>query len=136
MQWDPAYDLGIEDIDLQHHFFLNLVNRLANELQAAQDDDRRLALIEELNAYTRFHFISEENLMRREGFAQADEHRQHHRALLDQLSHRQASLAMKHTAESAEAMVLFLREWFLNHTQHEDRRFAQYMASHAQRAGQ
>ena len=57
-EWESGYELGIEDIDLQHHFFFNLINRLSNELLQAKDVQFRLDLINELNAYAKFHFIS------------------------------------------------------------------------------
>ncbi len=38
--WKKDYDLGIEDIDFQHHYFLNLINRLSGELIMTTEPSR------------------------------------------------------------------------------------------------
>jgi len=37
--WHKEYEIGVEDIDLQHHYFFNLINRIETEI--AGTDDRR-----------------------------------------------------------------------------------------------
>ena len=126
LNWKADYDLGIEDIDFQHHFFLNLINRLSEELRMTTEPSRRTALIAELNAYTRFHFISEENMMSKAGYPELDEHRQQHLDLISTLNSREAMLQLRKSDESAEDIVEFLQDWFVRHTVGEDRLFADY----------
>jgi len=125
--WNSSYELGIEDIDYQHHFFLNLINRLSDELLKVKDTNYKFSLISELNAYARFHFISEENMMQREGYPALQEHKQLHRELIDQLSIRQNMLMLKGSEKEIAEIIDFLVTWFLNHTTHEDRLFADYL---------
>jgi len=124
--WKSEYALGIEDIDFQHHYFLNLINRLSDELRMATDQKRRSALIAELNAYARFHFVSEENIMAKAGYPDLENHRQHHLDLISQLNSREAMLQLEKTDARAEDIVKFLVEWFLSHTTGEDRLFAEF----------
>ena len=126
IQWKENYDLGIEDIDLQHHFFLNLINRLSDELRMTTNPSRRTALISELNAYARFHFISEENMMAKANYPELDVHRRHHLELISQLNSKEAMLQLEKTDQRAEDIVDFLLAWFVNHTTGEDRLFADY----------
>lgn len=128
MQWESKYELGIEDIDFQHHCFFNLIKRLDEELGRADHLDYQASLVNELNAYARFHFISEENLMRRAGFPELDAHRRHHRELIEQLSYRQLRLTTKQSGEECAEIVSFLKQWFFAHTGHEDRLFADFLA--------
>lgn len=129
LHWRADFETGIEDIDFQHHYFLNLINRLARQFLRAEDDDYRAALIAELNAYARFHFISEENLMRRDGYPELAHHRRLHDELIDELSSREQALELAH-AEGREAdIVEFLVAWFTHHTSQEDRRCAEFRAS-------
>ena len=88
------------------------------------EPSRRTALISELNAYARFHFISEENIMIKSGYPQLEEHRQHHRDLIQELNTREAMLQLQKTDERAEDVVEFLKQWFIGHTIGEDRLFA------------
>jgi hemerythrin len=114
--WDARFEIGIEDIDLQHHFFLNLINRLAGELGHARDPDRRAAVLAELNAYARFHFLSEENMMMRDGYPELARHRRLHDDLIDSLS-----------AREHEVILRFLADWFVHHTAGEDRHYADFV---------
>ena len=132
--WKKDYELGIEDIDLQHRFFLNLINRLADELRMTTDAPRRASLIAELNAYARFHFISEENMMANANYPQLGEHRRHHLELISELNSKEAMLQLDATDQRAGDVVDFLVEWFLHHTTGEDRRFAEFY--HRRMAGE
>jgi hemerythrin len=66
--WNKQYEIGIDDIDVQHHYFANLINPLGKHLLKPGDLDYKKSLVNELNAYARFHFTSEENLMKLEGY--------------------------------------------------------------------
>lgn len=124
IEWQPTYELGIEAIDAQHRYFANLINLLSDELRKTDHRDYQDSLLNELVAYARFHFISEENLMFRSGYPQLDEHRQHHRELIDRLSARIGKLSLHHSENAADAVIDFLAEWFINHTVIEDKKFS------------
>jgi len=127
IEWRSSYELGIEDIDFQHHYFLNLINRLANELERAESLERQNALISELSAYARFHFISEENFMFAAGYREFAEHKNLHFELLDQLSSRTNMLAIHKSEIAGGDIIDFLIDWFLHHTSTIDRVFADWM---------
>lgn len=127
INWEHKYELGIEDIDYQHHYFLNLINRLSDELESTTDNAYRTALIAELNAYARFHFKSEENMMMRAGFPELAQHKEHHRDLIDKLSYQESMLALNKLDKDDGEIIDFLVQWFLKHTAVEDRRFADFL---------
>ncbi|MET0091887.1 MAG: bacteriohemerythrin [Sedimenticola sp.] len=127
LSWSTKYELGIEDIDFQHHFFLDLINRLADALDEPDNGPYQARLITELNAYARFHFISEENMMLHAGYPSYTEHKNHHDDLLEQLSIRENMLDMKHSKEEIAGILEFLSNWFFHHTVSEDRLFADYL---------
>ncbi len=129
LSWKVNYDLGIEDIDYQHHYFLNLINRLSEELSEVTAPARQAALIAELNAYARFHFVSEENIMAKAGYPQLEDHRELHLDLIRQLNSREALLKLENSNQRADEIIGFLSDWFLNHTTGEDRRFADFYHS-------
>ena len=125
--WEACYELGVEDIDLQHHFFFNLINRLARELLLTDNAQYRGELINELNAYAKFHFISEENMMRKSGYPHFSYHHNLHVELIEQLSTRGSMLLLAEAKGSTESIITFLGEWFLKHTREVDRNFARYL---------
>ena len=131
IDWSPNYELGIEDIDFQHHLFLNLINRLSGELEDAELPEYKVSIVAELNAYARFHFISEENMMVKADYPQLAEHKEHHRKLIDQLSAKGNMLLKKGSEKEGQRIIDFLVDWFVNHTRVEDRLFADYMRTRA-----
>ncbi len=129
IHWKLNYNLNIEDIDFQHHFFANLINRLSKELYSSEQVEYQSALIAELNAYAHFHFISEENMMFRVDYPNLEQHKQHHLALIEQLSNEGNTFRLHPSKDKAEKIIDFLVHWFLNHTLHEDKLFADYLHS-------
>ncbi|MET0071982.1 MAG: bacteriohemerythrin [Candidatus Thiodiazotropha sp.] len=128
--WSEKYELGIEEIDLQHHYFLDLIARLANELQSSNDHYYHKSLFIELGLYTHFHFISEENLMYRASFPGLKEHKKFHNQLIDGLNRNKLLFEDGHI--QAIHVVEFLEQWFLNHTVGEDRKFAEFLNKSAE----
>ncbi len=126
IHWKDKYKLDIEIIDLQHQYFAGLINRLSQQLKQTDNLQYQAAMISELNAYARFHFISEENLMQQAGYPGLQQHKKLHHDLTDQLSVRESRLELHHGEAEAESIIDFLRDWFLRHTVEEDRKFADY----------
>ncbi len=126
--WQNKYLLGIKEIDYQHEYFLQLINRLADEVEHVDHLEYRLLLLAELKAYVRYHFISEENMMYKEGYPDLEAHKQHHRQLLDALAPKITNLEITKSQEELEKLVDYLVEWFFHHTASEDRGFSNYLA--------
>ena len=121
LHWQSAYDTGVEEIDLQHRYFLALINRLRGELDACDDENHRHRLFDELARYAAFHFISEENLMLKYGYPGYEQQRRLHLELIDQLSWRMQS-------PSYDDLFEFLIRWFVHHTVEEDHRIGDFVS--------
>lgn len=124
-RWRTEYAIGVEDIDLQHQFFVALINRVGRELDQSLSKATVMSLFQEVVLYAQFHFFSEENVMSRWAFPLFDEHRELHGALIDDLTRLRISFENEHLEGSA--VRSFLKNWFLDHTLHEDRKFGQFM---------
>lgn len=129
IQWKAAYELGVETIDLQHKYFFNLIIRFAEEINGDHFYQRRL--IQELNAYAKFHFISEENMMYKAGYPLLPEHKTHHIALINALNAKQAAFLFGDL--QADEIVVFLTDWFVKHTTGEDKMFAEFLFKNLER---
>jgi hemerythrin len=119
LHWGHQYLTGVKEIDLQHHYFMELINRIGRELESTEDHSHRERLMNELGKYATFHFVSEENLMLKMGYPKFNQHVLLHRELLDKLSSHRIQ-------DSPEAFIGFLTAWFLNHTIEQDQKIGDF----------
>jgi len=127
--WKAEYDTGVEHIDNQHRYFLNLIHWLWHRLLSAEDFLFKTRYIDEVMNYARFHFLSEENLMRDHGYPDVAHHEQLHGNLLKELNYKVSQLEFG-DIDSRE-FVRFLKDWFLGHTAEEDRKIGLFVKRHA-----
>lgn len=124
--WVKEYEVGIDIVDNQHHYFFDLIKRISQEFQDTKSFNMRSDLIKELNAYAKFHFVSEENLMKKFQYPGLADHIHKHLLLLDALSAKENMMALGKDSDSDD-IVAFLVEWFLSHSTGEDKAFAEYL---------
>lgn len=122
--WKQDYTIGVEEIDVQHHYFSILVNRLMDDLAQIKDDYYRARLLEELSRYASFHFISEENIMLRCSYPGLKDHQELHRHLINELNEKINYFTLSKL--SSDAVLTFLIDWFVNHTLEIDKKFGHY----------
>jgi hemerythrin len=62
LEWESDFETGNEYVDLQHGFFVDLINRVGINFSETDDAAYTEKLISELRKYAEFHFTSEENI--------------------------------------------------------------------------
>ena len=122
IEWKESYNIGIEEIDLQHKYFVSLIKRLSKAMKESNDNMFCQNLLNELVKYAQFHFVSEENFLYLMKYEHIDEHRNHHANLLGALGNQIGLFQI--SSISSEEIITFLWDWFVSHTQIEDRKFA------------
>jgi len=125
LEWKAAYDTGVEHIDNQHRYFLNLISWLLGRLLTSEDFLLQTRYIDEVMHYARFHFLSEENFMRDQGYPDVARHEQMHGNLLKQLNYKVSQLEFGDI--DSRDFIDFLKEWFLEHTAEEDRKIGLFV---------
>ncbi len=127
MEWKAEYNLGIPSIDQQHRRLVAMINALDEGLQTrGRYSDKILRQIfVELGDYTASHFGYEESLFDEYGYAEAEEHKQQHMALLDQV------LGLQMRVEHGEMdvgpeLLEFLQHWLKHHILGSDREYAEF----------
>lgn len=123
--WSDRYRIGVEAIDLQHQYFVDLINHLSLRSKAGGRRDSTNRVLLELYKYADYHFCSEENIMLDHGYPAVEEHRELHRILLHDLSARICRLEAAQT--DLDSLVGFLFLWFVGHTADEDQKLAAYL---------
>jgi len=123
--WKNEYNTGILEIDYQHKYFAELINRFSLNLTRLVEKKLLLDFFTEITKYAAFHFCSEENIMKLCNFPDLNTHRNMHYDLINQLSCE--TLSVELSIEELSKVLVFLKQWFLNHTIHEDRKLYDYL---------
>lgn len=122
--WKAKYQIGVARIDLEHKLFLGLVNSLKLAHNKGRSEEVLQGIIDEIELYARFHFTSEENLMKAIHYPEYDEHHWRHNELLETFRIKKLNHA------SFDNFHQFLVEWFIEHTTVEDIRIKRFVDDH------
>ena len=121
LEWESEFETGNEYVDLQHHFFVDLLNRVGINFRETDDAAYTDKLISELRKYADFHFTSEENIATSCNLQGVSAHHQRHLELLEEFNHHAEDL--KKGLITVDQFLGFLTDWFVGHTVYEDQKF-------------
>lgn len=115
--------LDAEVIDLQHRELVNMLNRLNDAVKNNQSREDIYRIIDEVIAFTDFHFKTEEQLMVQSGYADIEWHKDKHRQLMQDALHLKGKLANV----GEEMFTDWFNHWpftrVLKHIQYADKQF-------------
>lgn len=117
----------VSDIDQQHQVLVNMLNALNDAVKIRKPRDDIFLIIDEIIAYTRFHFATEERLMVNSGYTDVEFHKDKHKQLMQDALHLKEKLA-----DLGEEMFT---DWFkhwpftrvLAHIQYADQQFEEQL---------
>jgi hemerythrin-like metal-binding protein len=121
LEWESDFETGNEYVDLQHRYFVELINRVGINFRETDDPAYKEKLISELGKYADFHFTSEENIATSCNLSGVSGHHQRHSELLEEFNHHAGDL--KKGLKTADEFLGFLTDWFMGHTIYEDQKF-------------
>jgi len=125
--WKKKYNIGLELIDHQHQYFLNLISRLSELLETDLSDYLITRLVNEILKYADFHFQSEENLMLIEEYPEFEKHKELHKDLIEEIGTFLYYFSKQE--KQADELIGFLVKWFIDHTVEEDSKLGDYIKS-------
>jgi hemerythrin len=122
IEWNPAFETGISEIDNQHKRIVKLVNTMqsaavSNDAKAIDD------VLTELTDYTVSHFTFEETIMAEAGYQFLGPHKKVH-----ELFARKVTSYIERYREGENIAVELnnmLVKWLFNHITNEDRGYVQ-----------
>lgn len=123
--WNESFEIGIDSIDREHHFFLDLIKEICEASKREAELSLLSQYIDQLILYARFHFFSEELFMQQLGYPRLQEHKILHQQLLGKLSD-QVTLFQLKKVKMTEVLG-FLIDWFKYHTLVEDKKISEFM---------
>ena len=121
LEWESEFETGNEYVDLQHRFFVDLLNRVGINFRETDDAAYTKKLISELRKYADFHFTSEENIATSCNLQGVSAHHQRHLELLEEFNHHAEDL--NKGLITVDQFLGFLTDWFVGHTVYEDQKF-------------
>jgi hemerythrin len=115
------------EIDQQHQALVSMLDRLNDAVKNKESREDIYRIIDEVIAFTRFHFAAEEKLMLHSGYTDVDFHKEKHRQLMEDALHLKGKLA-----DLGEEMFT---DWFnhwpftrvLAHIQYADKQFEEQL---------
>jgi hemerythrin len=129
-KFDTRFQVGIEQVDLEHRKLFEIAGRVHDSLAAEGDAaiDAARSAVAELLDYTATHFANEEKLMESAGYPELEAHRTLHRNLIVQ------AREMEMRAEFGERHVpielnRFIYNWLVDHIMANDKKFGQFAAT-------
>jgi hemerythrin-like metal-binding protein len=115
LAWSERMAIGVPEIDRQHQRLLELLNELEDALARGGSQRFVRPLLADLSSYARYHFSTEQNLMRLHHKPGYDEHVVAH----DEFTAKVEELRKMLETETAETTAVdtgrFLRSWIVRH---------------------
>lgn len=128
MTWGPQLEIGIHEIDLQHRNLLAIANHLHDAIAAGQAMQAVDWILEELTLYAKYHFATEEKLMKRHRHADSEEHTREHEKMLKAIRRFKKKFHAGEPRVEHEVME-FLGVWMTRHIMGSDRALGQDLAA-------
>ncbi|WNV05001.1 GGDEF domain-containing protein [Candidatus Methylospira mobilis] len=130
-RWDKHFETGLSDVDDQHHRLVDLINRFGDILNESGSvlSESIDGVLDELAAYTEYHFTEEETMMAEVGVDERHVTAQSkaHAAFLDEISAMRGGVT--HDIKAAENLLKFLTHWLAYHILGTDQAMARQVAA-------
>lgn len=126
VQWDDSLSVGIKAIDEDHKKLLGLINNLQTAAHYNTGEAFERQALEELVNYTKFHFQREEDLMREHGYADLDNHKAQHEAMIAEVG-RVLEAYEEDRERTIENLCQYLKRWLIKHIGGTDQLYVPYL---------
>jgi two-component system, NtrC family, sensor kinase len=115
-QWSDRFNTGVDEVDRQHQRLMAMLNELDEARTLGGEAQVMLGLLDGLVDYTRYHFSTEEALMRGRGFDPEvyRAHRAEHQTFVDQVVTARANAQASPTVVG-DRLLGFLVHWLTEH---------------------
>ena len=123
VQWKESYSLNNLTLDNQHKKFLCILNRLYDDFMEGVNELAYENAVDNLVAYTDYHFQTEESIMCKIMHKNYYGHMQEHKKFTEKV--RDLKETIEHgSKDKTKDLIEFLVNWLLHHVILEDRKIA------------
>ena len=128
LNWSESYSVGIREIDSQHKKLIDLINSLHEGMKTGKGKELLGGILNELAAYTVYHFGFEEKLFAEFGYPETIIHKRQHSDLVAQVKKFIKSYNNGGGVITIEIMN-FLRDWLSQHIVGADKKYSVFLNS-------
>lgn len=133
IKWDKSYEVGVDEIDEQHHILVNTLNDASELLEKEYSLENLQNITKDLLSYALYHFETEEELMSEYGYnrEKVDEYEKHmkqHRDFSNKVLEIRDSLKNGNLIEK-EKLIKFLVSWLINHINKTDKKLGEFLSN-------
>lgn len=125
-QWDEAYSVGIDILDEHHRYLLQLLGRLEYVVTHSEGIFAVNKALNALDCYVNVHFREEERMLQVCRYPRLEAHQRLHQFFRARLLAFREDLKNNPLVIGHE-VVRFLRDWFIQHIQREDRKIIEFI---------
>ena len=126
VQWKEEYSVGILHIDQDHKKLISLLNQFTIAYDYAMSEAFEKEALEELIAYTKYHFQREEKLMDDNDYPDVIAHKAQHKEMIDQVG-KFAEIYQEKGHDSLKEISEYLTVWLINHINGTDKAYSQHL---------
>ncbi len=123
--WEDRYKLGHVLIDRQHQQIIEMFNDLYEARFHKIERQVIVEVIDRMARYVREHFSSEEELMASVDYPHLEAHRREHEFFVNES--RRLNSNRDEPDTDAEHLLVFLRDWLLEHIAKSDKQIVPYL---------
>lgn len=126
IKWRETYETGIEQMDSQHKQLIQLVNQLYGIIRDKKGFEAVDTILGQMEQYATNHLHDEEKLLEEHAYPGLAAQQQSHQSYFATMEQLLGARAGDRQA-AAQAIYIFLRQWWLNHIVQEDRDYGEYL---------
>lgn len=126
VKWDDSMSVSNESVDKDHKKLLGMINQLQTAAHYQTDAEEIGKILDDLVAYTRYHFEREEQLMQQHNYDGYKAHKLQHDEMVKQVARFIDEYRIDNT-RTIENVALFLKTWLVNHIKGSDQEYVPYL---------
>jgi hemerythrin-like metal-binding protein len=127
-EWVQQYGVGHVGLDSYHHIFYEAVEQM-DQAATAGTMGAAIERMAFLLMYCAMHFAEEESILHGVGYPELEQHQAIHQRFHRRMTTLHGELEKNPTPELAAQTAIEARQWWINHIQTEDRKFAPYLTT-------
>jgi hemerythrin len=118
--------LGDKTIDAEHDLQMQLLDSLSQELAKGGDSAPARHILEQFIEFSDMHFLSEQLIMRLNGYPAYEAHLEEHTRLMKKVRQMRENIVHGENVSSLQ-VLLELRDWLLRHIATDDAAFGEFL---------